>query len=707
MMWSAGLIAVCLMAVLIFSAAATAVCRKWKDRIAVAVLLLSVFGGVFLLFQTCIYHDALWTYGYMRSALMDHDLSFFNEFLLYNNHFMYVPHPREPIFYCGAALIMAPFFGLGHLLALLLSGYQAVPLNGYSWPYTLCTSLAGVSAGCVTLILIYQINRMFFRTTPSLMAGFFMFWAGNLCFYTFVWPLYSHAFSVLAITMFLLLWFRMRVDSPLHAWLLWGLILGYAVWIRPQNALFVIVPLCEWAGLSRTGGKRPAFPIRAGCLFMFGALLAFSPQMLLWAKTAGKPIVDAYAHIGDEFFWWRPRLWYLFFSTNRGLLVWSPIFAAAVPGFIMLASGVHRRKALVLLATFLLQVYLVAAYEFPEGGAGFSSRYLINCMPFLSLCLAAFLNGIPRRWRIMSGAFFLFLVYANIGLIITYQLEMIPHNNYIPSMTELLHGALVDGPRTVWAYVTSTNINENVFARNILTQVPDRHSMWEWSAVFLVVCGGLALCTTTAMRCTAWHRRGLNIAVIMGVLLFVGTGFYIVNLKQGPEYANIWPVLAVAYDRQEAPPAVAEREIEISAKDPLKRIPAHYKVPVDTIDLTSILVWGFESPPFELLGHIMVTDEDGRTLKFDIVNDRDTAEFGAFNMGASERIYASQIDSARIVHQWLGKDDSGYYYGTGYHRRYNLSKPVRVSSIDIHYTAKEGKLIITGLTLSKRKGVSE
>lgn len=695
------------MTVLIFSAAATAVCREWKDRIAVAVLLLSVFAGVFLLFQTCIYHDALWTYGYMRSALMDHDLSFFNEFMLYNNHFMYVPHPHEPIFYCGAAFIMAPFFGLGHLLALLLSGYQPVPLNGYSWPYTLCTSLAGVFAGCVTLILIYRINRMFFRTMPSLMAAFFMFWAGNLCFFTFVWPLYSHAFSVLAITMFLLLWFRMRVDSPLQVWLLWGLILGYAVWVRPQNALFVIVVLCEWAGLSRSGGKRPAFPIRAAGLFMCGALLGFSPQMLLWVKTAGQPIVDAYGHIGDDFFWLRPRLWYLFLSTNRGLLVWSPIFVAAIPGFVMLVRGVYRRMALILLAAFLLQAYLVAAYEFPDGGAGFSSRYLINCMPFLSLCLAAFLNGIPRSWRMMSGVIFLLLVYANIGLIITYQLEMIPHNNYFPSLTELLRGALVDGPRAVWTYITSTNINENVFARNILARVHDRLSMWEWSAVFLVVCGGLALCTTTAMRFTAWHRRGLNITVVMGVLLFVGTGFYVMNLKQGPEYANVWPVLAVAYDRQEAPPAVVERKLEISVKDPEKLIRTDYKLPIDTIDLTSTLVWGFETPPFELLGHITLTDEYGREYKFSIINDRDTAEYGAFNMGAPERIYESRIDSACIVHQWLAKDDSGYYYGTGYHRRYRLSKPVRVCSIGLHYTTAKGKLIITGLTLSKRKGGSE
>ena len=704
MMGSTGFIALGLTAVLISGAAGTAACGAWKDRIAVAALLFSVFGGLFFLFQTCIYHDALWTYGYMRSALMDRDLSFFNEFLLYNNHFMYVPHPHEPVFYCGAALIMAPFFALGHLLALLPGGVQAVPLNGYSWPYTLCTSLAGVFAGCVALVLMYRMNRLFFRAIPSLMGAFFMFWAGNLCFYTFVWPLYSHAFSVLAVTLFLLLWFRMRVDGPLHAWLLWGLILGYAVWIRPQNALFVVVVLCEWTGLSRTDGTRPTYPIGAAVLFLCGALLAFSPQMLLWLKTAGKPIVDAYGQIGDEFFWWRPRLWYLFFSTNRGLLMWSPIFAVAVPGFILLLRGVHRRRALILLATFLLQVYLVAAYEFPEGGAGFSSRYLINCMPFLSLCLAAFLNGIPRPWRIMGGVFFLFLVYANIGLIMAYHLEMIPHNNYIPSLWELLRCAVVDGPRAGWAYVTSTHINENVFARNILTQIHGRPAMWGWSAVFLSVCGGLALWTTTAVRCTGWHGRGLKILVVTGVLLFEGTGVCILNLKHGPEYANIWPVLAVAYDRQEAPPAVAEREIAISVKDPLKRIPVDYEAPVDTIDLTSTLVWGFEVPPHELLGHITVTDEDGKTYGFDIVNDRDTAEFGAFNKGARERIHESQIDPERIVHQWLKNDDSGYYYGTGYHRRYALSKPVRVCSVGLRYTAGKGKLIITGLTLSKRKG---
>jgi hypothetical protein len=703
-MWFAGLIAACLMAVLIISAAAAMVCHEWKDRIAVAGLLFSVFAGLFFLFQTSIYHDALWTYGYMRSALMDHDFSFFNEFVLYNNHFMYVPHPNEPIFYCGAAFIMAPFFGLGHLLAIMLSGYQAIPLNGYNWLYTLSTSLSGVFAGCMALMLIYRMNRVFFSVVPSLMGTFFMFWAGNLCFYTFVWPLYSHAFSVLAITIFLLLWFRMRADSPLQLWLLWGLVLGYAVWVRPQNALFAIVPLCEWTGLSRPGGNRLIFPIRAGSLFIFGVLLGFSPQMLLWLKTTGQPVVDAYGHIGDDFFWFRPRLWYLFFSTNRGLLVWSPIFAVAIPGLVMLVRGRYRRKALILLATFLLQVYLVAAYEFPEGGAGFSSRYLINCMPFLSLCLAAFLNGIPHRWKVVSGLFFLFLVYANIGLIMTYHLEMVPHNNYFSSLGQLLRHALVDGPSAIWTYITSTHINENVFARNILSQTHAGFGMWQWCVAFLTVCVGLALGAATALSSAVWHGRGLKVVVATGVLMFVGTGIYITSLKQGPEYSNVWPALAVAYDRQEAPPAVTEREIEISPEHPVKLISTNYEPPINTIDLTSTVVWGFEIPPFELLARMTITDEAGHQYEFTIINDRDTAEYSAFNLRAPERVYDYRIDSARMVHQWLNKDNAGYYYGAGYHRRYTLKKAVRVISIGLHYTAKKGKLIITGLTLSRQKG---
>lgn len=695
----------CLMMVLIFSAAVAMVCHQWKDRTAVFVLLTSVFLGLFFLFQTCLYHDALWTYGYMRSALVDHDLSFFNEFMLYNNYFMYVPHPNEPMFYCGAAFIMAPFFGLGHLLATLLGGHHTVPLNGYSWPYTLCTSLAGVFAGSMALMLIYRMNRIFFSALPSLMGAFFMFWAGNLCFYTFVWPLYSHAFSVLAITVFLLIWFRLRADSSPYSWLLWGLVLGYAVWVRPQNALFGIVALCEWLGLSRSDGNRPTFPIGTASLFVCGMVLGFSPQILFWLKTSGQPIVDAYGHIGDNFFWLRPRLWYLFFSTNRGFLLWSPVFAAALPGWVMLVRGVHRRRGLILLAAFLLQVYLVAAYEFPEGGAGFGSRYLINCMPFLSLCLAAFFNGMPRRYKVVSGLFFLFLVYANIGLMITYQLEKVPHNNCFPSPEQLLRHALIDGPSAIWAYITSTHINENVFARNILTQPRAGLDTWGWCGAFLAVCGGLALVVGAIHRFAGRHRRGLKVVLATGILLFACTDIYIAGLKRGPEYLNVWPVLAVAYDRQEAPPAVVEREMEISPEHPVKQIAITYGAPINTIDLTSTVVWGFEIPPLELLATLTITDDAGRRHEFAVINDRDTAEYGAFNQGAPERVYDYRIDPESIVHQWLTKDDAGYYYGTGYHRRYTLKKAVRASSIMLHYTAAKGKLIITGLTLSQKKRV--
>lgn len=700
----AGLITGVLFITIFFSALMPLVCRKSNERLAPAILLLSLFAGLFLLFQTCIYHDALWTYGYMRSALMDHDLSFYNEFVLYNNYFMYVPHPHEPVFYCGAAILMAPFFEIGHLLAQIMNIQQFVPLNGYSWPYTLATSLSGVVAGSVSLFLVYRINRMFFRVVPSLMAAFLVFWAGNLCFYTFVWPLYSHAFSVLSIAAFLIVWFRVRSDSPSSVWLLWGLVLGLATWIRPQNVLFAIIPVCEWLGFSHPGRLRPLKTKESAALFLVGAVLAFSPQMLLWLKTAGKPLLDVYGHIGDDFYWLNPRLQYLFFSTNRGFLLWSPVFILAIPGLITLLKSSYRRKMIILLISFLLQVYLISCYEFPEGGAGFGSRYLINCMPFLALCIAAFFSGISRKYLILFGIVGITLIYANMGLLFAYQLETIPHNNAFYSPQELFRCAFLEGPENISKYVASTRINENVFARNILVDGPEFPAKMLWYVLYLVSCLSLTLIVLFAVFATERWRYAVKAGLAFGVVSLFGAGIYILTLDRGPEYLNIWPALKVALERQEAPPAVFEREIEISAKHPEKNILLNYEKPINIVDLTSTLVFGFEIPPLKTLACMALTDEEGRIYVFNIVNDEDTAEYGAFNIGAAKRIYDCSIDHSAIVHQWLKKDKAGYFYGTGYHRRYTLPRAVRICRAELKYLARKGKLIITGLTFSREKG---
>ncbi|MDY6855611.1 MAG: hypothetical protein SWO11_13055 [Thermodesulfobacteriota bacterium] len=671
------------------------------DRAALALLLLTFILGLFALFQTCIYHDALWTYGYLRSILLDSDLSLYNEFILHNSYFMYVPHPHEPIFYCGAGLIMLPFFLFGHLIATLLPHLPGVFLDGYSWPYTVFTSLGGVTTALIGLILLYRINRHFFTPLSSITSVLLMLWTSNLCFYTFVWPLYSHVFSLSTIALFILLWLKRDNSMTSGFWMIWGMTLGLATWIRPQNILFCVLPFCDIIFLL----NRKQIPFRQiikVCLyFTGGVLLCFSPQMALWYRTSGEIIVDTYAHIGDEFFWFRPNFMHLFFSLKKGFFTWTPVFLLTIPGFIFLCR-ISRYHAWVLLLSFALQAYIVASYEFPDGGAGFGSRYLINCIPFLSLSLAAFSKQIHEKGWILFSLVSLFLVYTNLGMIIMYQLEMIPHNNYTPHLAELIQNIYLNAPTSIEDFVFSSHINENVFARNSILAIQGESYTVMMLLIYPFICSIMWIITIAILAFCASAQKKRKALFWSGIItaVFIAVDVHLLLLQDGPQYQKIWPALTVAYDRQEAPPAIKENEFTISEEHPVQRILINYQDPVNIIDVTSTFVEGFNIPPGTELAKLNITNIHNESFIFHIINDVDTAEYSAFHVKAAEKVWNYTIPKKRVVHHWLSRDNTGYYFGSGYFQRFILPQQMRIKRIDFEYIASQGKLIVNGLILA-------
>ena len=108
----------------------------------------------------------------------------------------------------------------------------------------------------------------------------------------------------------------------------------------------------------------------------------------------------------------------LVFGSSRGLLVASPVLAAAAAGLWLLWRRGLRAEALLCAAVTVAFILGECGYGNPYGGRSPGPRYLVAALPFLSLGLAPMFE---RRWILTTVLAAISLV-AMTTLMLTWQL---------------------------------------------------------------------------------------------------------------------------------------------------------------------------------------------------------------------------------------------------------------------------------------------
>jgi len=623
--------------------------------------------------------------------------------MLHNSYFMYVPRYNDPVFYSGICFFMLPFFLFGHLMAYLLQAFPSVFINGYSWPYTITTSLSGVFAGLAVIIILFYLCRHFFGQLSSLLAVLLVFWAGNLVFYTFVWPLYSHIFSVLAISLFILCWLKKRETIDPIYWLIWGVLFGMAVMIRPQNILYGFIPLYELIRLLAKRQQSWGQIIKCGCAFGLASLICFSPQLFLWYTSSGHIILDTYGQKGDEFYWLNPRFLQPLFSMHKGLFIWTPVFVFCLPGFAFFLKK-NRELAFILFLSFFLQWYLISCYEFPIGNPGYGCRYLINCMPFFTICLAGCIQWIYRKtnavYIVIIGSL---LVFFNLILMGIYHLDHIPDSKYVPTFQGLLEMIFSTFPAKMSEYIFLPYINENIFARMVFTAIGSNSLHNIVIALVLFFCiaflltymiYGLHSFLPCEKKTLAWFLGSMFIIIML-------LNIAVISLKKGPYYTHVYPIFKTLYTRPD-PPALSTTEFSLNAINQKQDIDINYSHPVQIIDITTTTIHGFTIPPSTPIATMTVIDHHNDTHHFNIIYELHTSEYSTFRKALPDDAIPKIIPKNKAIHHWLSMDAGGYYYGTGYHQRFMLPSERLVKKMVFEYIYPEGTIIVNGIHLANK-----
>lgn len=401
------------------------------------LLLLSSF-GLFLVLNVPapikIQGDGVFYFSWLRSAVYDHDINFKNELKYFSRNDYYSQKFTEenivtqtektpnPYAY-GSAVLWLPFYILGYFCTLLIPN---VPNDGYSfffvWMINFGTWMYGIGAvyfmarSCLLVFvdtrqkenyLVWLVPLGIWLSTPWL-------------YYQLLAPSMSHVPALFLSSLFLFLVLRFWYEQKMNHWILAGVIFLLCA-TRWQNIVFIVavLPLIIW---SKENKKKLMYEIIAVAFTFLTPLLIFLiSQMFVWKNLYGEYLLIPQGHsfIRPEF-----HGMYVLFSSDRGLLLWSPflIFAFAGMSFLWKRS---RILASVVVMAFLLTWFVNGVLSDLGGGESFGARRFLEVLPFLSLPIVAFWEGL-KKFRFGILVVVGICIMFNLFLMEQYRLGHIP-----------------------------------------------------------------------------------------------------------------------------------------------------------------------------------------------------------------------------------------------------------------------------------------
>ncbi|HEV2523229.1 MAG TPA: hypothetical protein VGT24_12675 [Candidatus Acidoferrales bacterium] len=413
--------------------------------------------------------DGVGYYAYLRSALIDHDLRFENDYLAGNPSFVL---PRvdaqgrilpqyytrtgyiENHFTVGPAILWAPVMIAVHAAVLIADHFGAhVPADGLSRPYLIAMALTTAIYGFLSLFLAFQIARKYIDPQWAFLATVGIWMATSLPVYMYFNPSWSHAHSAFAVSLFLWYWDRTRLRRTAGKWVILGLMAGLMGNVYYPNVILLIFPGLEILYLlraERAGSASPRMPVwkiaKDGVLFGTTLIVSLLPTFLTRQIIYGSPFETGYPRI-STWNWGSPALFQVLFSSDHGLFIWTPILLLAVAGLFLFRKSSNLLGAGMLLV-FLSFYYFIASYPDWDGISSYGNRFFVSLTPIFVLGLAALLKALSglvgknSRAAALGAAAVALLSIWNLGFILQWGTHLVPARGPI-SWNEMVHNQLV------------------------------------------------------------------------------------------------------------------------------------------------------------------------------------------------------------------------------------------------------------------------
>jgi len=421
--------------------------------------------------------DGVGYYAFARAPLIEHRLDFLHDYQHANESFREhrldengqpVPEFRtrtghlDNHFTIGPAILWSPFLLLAHAGVLLARAFGShVLADGFSTPYRLAMALGTAIYAFFGLLISFRLARKYVDERWALLATLGIWWASSLPVYMYFNPSWSHAHSAFVVALFLWYWHETRDGRTLRQWIVLGAIAGLMLDVYYPNAMLFAVLLYEAlhdysAAFRRVTSTTPHLSLLLARHIAFAGtlLLVLLPTFIAKWIVYGGPFESGYVHLRD-WLWTSPYLFSVLFSSNHGLISWTPILLLAVIGIFAFWRSVPRAGAAFVLA-MLAFYYFIASYPDWAGISSYGNRFFVSLTVFFILGLAVFLERFARFFRTTRAAWatscvlVACLVLWNAGLMFQWGAHLIPARGPI-SFSEMERNQFRVVPREITA----------------------------------------------------------------------------------------------------------------------------------------------------------------------------------------------------------------------------------------------------------------
>lgn len=325
----------------------------------------------------------------------------------------------------GTAFSQYPFFIYGHIAAKIATyfGADVSILSGFSMYHYYAVSLSALVFCLIAFWFIFKylvdIEKKDWRLV--LLSCLCLGLASPLTYYIYFVPTYSHAASFLWTSLFIIYFlFRYKKDNFNKIdYATLGFFLALTALTRYQDIVVAIIPLYLFFYDRIKFNKK--IPIKGILVTLTTFLLFFSSQFFINNYLYGSCLTNGY-HGQSMIYWHNPKIFYVLFSFNKGLFIWTPIILFC---FIGLVKGIKDKINQSFLLFFLIELYLVSAWFAYNQAESFGIRMLISVMlVFVFGCYNFLLYLKSKKSWLPEVVSFLFIIINWVTMVL-YALRII------------------------------------------------------------------------------------------------------------------------------------------------------------------------------------------------------------------------------------------------------------------------------------------
>lgn len=336
-------------------------------------------------------------------------------------------------FLMGTAVFYAPFFFIGHIIAIVL-GY---PTDGFSLPYQYSIAIGCIFYTGIGLWFVQKILSKFFNHLNIAICLIIIVLGTNYLHFVTNKNLETtnFLFTLLSINIwFTIKWHQNQRKKYL---LIIAASLALTILVKPSEIFAGLIPLFWGVYNKHTFLKKWQMIVQHKKQFYWAILtgiIILSPQLIYWQITTGSPIYDSYKNPGIGLDLLSPHISNSLFSYRKGWLIYTPIMVFALMGFYFVYKE-NKSIFWALTIYFLLSFYIISSWTEWWYGAGYSNRPVVTTYAALAIPLGFTLKHI-NKFSIKL------LMYSIFVLLIAFNLfQMWQFHNYI-----------LDSTRTTKAY---------------------------------------------------------------------------------------------------------------------------------------------------------------------------------------------------------------------------------------------------------------